>query len=128
MSTATYRTLLRTSGAAGFFRTAAGGRIGIAMTSLGMVWLVHATTGSYAIAGLATGALALAEASIGPQLGRLFDRCGQTWLLAVVAGAHLAAALSLVLLAQRDVSVWLLALGGFGVGATMPQLGALSAT
>ena len=47
MSSATYRTLLRAHGAAAFFLTAAVGRVGIAMTSLGIVWLAHARTGSY---------------------------------------------------------------------------------
>src|ERR1700756_4800980 len=46
MSSATYRTLLRAPGAAAFFLTAAAGRVGIAMTSLGIVWLVHARTGA----------------------------------------------------------------------------------
>ena len=62
MSSATYRTLLRAHGAAAFFLTAAVGRVGIAMTSLGIVWLVHARTGSYATAGLVTGGFAVAEA------------------------------------------------------------------
>src|SRR5882757_3557639 len=55
MSSATYRTLLRAPGAAAFFLTAAVGRVGIAMTGLGIVWLVHTRTGSYATAGLVTG-------------------------------------------------------------------------
>jgi hypothetical protein len=74
---ATYRTLLRTPGAAAFFLTGAAGPAGIAMTSLGIVWLVHARTGSYAPAGLVTGGFALAEAVTGPQLARLTDRFGQ---------------------------------------------------
>ena len=77
MSSASYRTLLRTPGAALFYLTGAVGRIGIAMTSLGIVWLVHAKTGSYATAGLVTGGFALAEAVAGPQLARLMDRFGQ---------------------------------------------------
>lgn len=76
-----YRSLLRTPGAAAFFVTAAVGRIGIAMTGLGLVWLLHARTGSYAAAGLATAGFALAEALIGPQLARLIDRFGQTRVL-----------------------------------------------
>jgi hypothetical protein len=45
-----YRSLLRIPGAAAFFFTAALGRVGIAMTGLGLVWLLHARTGSYAAA------------------------------------------------------------------------------
>lgn len=61
MSPAIYRTLLRAPGAAVFFLAAAVGRVGIAMTSLGIVWLVHARTGSYATAGLVTGGFAVAR-------------------------------------------------------------------
>ena len=68
-----YRSLLRTPGAAAFFFTATAGRVGIAMTGLGLVWLLHARTGSYGTAGLAAAGFALAEALIGPQLARLVD-------------------------------------------------------
>src|SRR5258707_9581874 len=76
MSSATYRTLLRAPGAAAFFLTAAVGRVGIAMTSLGIVWLVHARTGSFTTAGLVTGGFAVAEAVAGPQLAPLIDPYG----------------------------------------------------
>jgi MFS family permease len=91
MSSATYRTLLRTPGAAAFFLPAAAGRVGIAMTSLGIVWLVHARTGSYATAGLVTGGFAVAEAVAGPQLARLTDRYGQGRVLPPALLAHAAA-------------------------------------
>ncbi|MFF1262076.1 MULTISPECIES: hypothetical protein [unclassified Streptomyces] len=76
-----YRPLLNTPGAAAFFFTAAMGRVGIAMTGLGLVWLLHARTGSYGTAGLASACFALAEALIGPQVARLVDRFGQTRVL-----------------------------------------------
>ena len=91
MSSATYRTLLRTPGTAAFFLTAAVGRVGIAMTGLGIVWLVHARTGSYATAGLVTGGFAVAEAVAGPRLARLVDRFGQTRVLPPALLAHAAA-------------------------------------
>ena len=62
-----YRSLLRTPGAAAFFLTAAAGRVGVAMTGLGLVWLLHARTGSYGTAGLAVAGFALAAA---PDTGR----------------------------------------------------------
>ena len=92
MSSATYRSLLRTPGAAAFFLTATAGRSGIAMTGLGIVWLIHAHTGSYGTAGLVAGGFAVAEAVAGPQLARLIDRYGQTRVLPAVLGAHTAAA------------------------------------
>ena len=127
MSSATYRTLLRAPGAAAFFLTAAVGRVGIAMTSLGIVWLVHARTGSYATAGLVTGVFAVAEAVAGPQVARLIDRFGQTRVLPPALLAHAAAVATLLALVAAGAAGWLMAAGGVLAGATIPQLGALSA-
>ena len=68
------------------------------MTSLGIVWLVHARTGSYATAGLVTGGFAVAQAVSGPQLARLTDRFGQTRVLPPVLLAHAAAVAALLAL------------------------------
>ena len=127
MSSATYRTLLRAHGAAAFFLTAAVGRVGIAMTSLGIVWLVHARTGSYATAGLVTGGFAVAEAVAGPQLARLADRFGQTRVLPPALLAHAGAVTALLALVTEGTPDWLMTAGGVLAGATIPQLGALSA-
>ncbi len=127
MSSASYRTLLRGPGAAAFFFTAAVGRVGIAMTSLGIVWLVHARTGSYGAAGLVTGGFAVAEAAAGPQLARLVDRFGQTRVLPPVLLAHAGAVATLLALVAGGVPDWLMTAGGVLVGASIPQLGALSA-
>src|SRR5258708_1135722 len=70
MSSATYRTLLRAPGAAAFFLTAAVGRAGIAMTSLGIVCLLHPPTPSYAPPGLVAAGGVVAGAT-SPQLGGL---------------------------------------------------------
>lgn len=127
MSSATYRSLLRTPGAAAFFLTATVGRIGIAMTGLGLVWLVHGFTGSYATAGLVTGAFAVAEALVGPQLARLVDRFGQSRVLPPAVFAHAAAVATLLVLLAGDAARWQLTAAGALAGATVPQLGALSA-
>ncbi|MCX5358125.1 MFS transporter [Streptomyces sp. NBC_00124] len=120
-ASANYLTLLRTSGAAAFFVPAAVGRLGIAMTAIGIVWLVHARTGSYAAAGLVTGAFAVADAVAGPQIGRLVDRFGQARVLCCALGAHAAAVALLLVGVVPDL------VAGVLVGATLPQLGALSA-
>jgi hypothetical protein len=127
MSSATYRTLLRAPGAAAFFLTAAAGRVGIAMTSLGIVWLVHTKTGSYATAGLVTGGFAVAEAVAGPQLARLIDRFGQSRVLPPALLAHATAVATLLTLVAVGTPDWLMTAGGVLVGASIPQLGALSA-
>ncbi|MEU3547489.1 MFS transporter [Streptomyces longwoodensis] len=118
---ANYRILLRTPGAAAFFLPAAVGRLGIAMTGIGLVWLVHARTGTYAAAGVVAGGFAVADAVMGPQLGRLVDRFGQTRVLPCALVAH-AAAVALLLTGAVPLLV-----AGVLVGATLPQLGALSA-
>ncbi len=126
MSSSTYRTVLGTPGAAAFFATAAVGRVGIAMTSLGLVWLVHARTGSYTVAGAVTGSFAVAEAVVGPQVGRLIDRLGQTRVLPPLLLAHASAVAALLGLVSAAGPVWSMAGGGVLAGATIPQLGALS--
>ncbi|WP_343242881.1 MFS transporter [Streptomyces sp. SID12501] len=120
-ASANYRTVLRTSGAVAFFLPAAVGRLGIAMTGIGIVWLVHARTGSYAVAGLVTGGFAVADAVAGPQIGRLVDRFGQARVLPCTLGAHAGAVALLLAGAVPDL------VAGVLVGATLPQLAALSA-
>ncbi|MEU4389891.1 MFS transporter [Kribbella sp. NPDC023855] len=122
-ATTGYRSVLRTPGAAAFFLTAAVGRVGIAMTGLGLVWLLHARTGSYTTAGLATAGFALAEALIGPQSARLIDRFGQTRVLPFCLLAH-GTAVAGVLASTTQVTAIVAAACA---GAAVPQLGALSA-
>lgn len=118
-----YGPLLRTPGAAAFFLTAATGRVGIAMTGLGLVWLLHDRTGSYATAGLATAGFALAEALVGPQLARLVDRLGQTRVLPFYLLAHGAAVVGLLVSTTASAAI----VAAICAGAAVPQLGALSA-
>ena len=118
-----YRSLLRTPGAAAFFFTAAAGRVGIAMTGLGLVWLLHARTGSYGTAGLAAAGFALAEALIGPQLAGLIDRFGQTRVLPFCLLAHGAAIVGVLISATAAAQI----AAATCAGAAVPQLGVLSA-
>ncbi|WP_433259551.1 MFS transporter (plasmid) [Streptosporangium sp. CA-135522] len=118
-----YRLLLRTPGAVAFFLTAAVGRVGVAMTGLGLVWLLHARTGSYGTAGLATSGFALAEALIGPHLARLVDRFGQTRVLPFSVLAHGAAIAGVLASATPAAAI----IAATCAGAVVPQLGALSA-
>jgi predicted MFS family arabinose efflux permease len=117
-----YRSLLRTPGAAAFFFAAAAGRVGIAMTGIGLFWLLHTRTGSYGTAGLATAGFALAEALAGPQLARLTDRFGQTRVLPFSLLAH-AAAIACVLASTAPAASITAATCA---GAVVPQLGSLS--
>jgi RNA polymerase sigma factor (sigma-70 family) len=127
VASATYLTLLRRPGAAAFFLSSSAGRVGIAMTSLGAVWLVQDATGSWATAGLVAACLAVAGAVAAPQLAWLIDRRGQRRVLPPILLAHAGAVAALLVLAYADAPVELLAAGGGLVGASIPQLGALSA-
>jgi MFS family permease len=118
-----YRSLLRTPGATAFFRAAAAGRVGIAMTGLGLVWLLHARTGSYAVAGLAAGGFSVAEALVGPQLAHLTDRYGQARVLPFALLTHGAAVGCVLASGTPAASI----VAATCAGAFVPQLGALSA-
>ncbi|SEF52354.1 Sugar phosphate permease [Actinacidiphila yanglinensis] len=127
MPSANYRALLRTTGAAAFFLPASCGRVGVAMTSLSIVWLVHAHTGTFASAGLVSGGCAVAEAVGAPQVARLVDRFGQSRVLPPALLAHALAMAALVVLVTAGAPDALLAAGGVLVGVSVPQLGAMSA-
>jgi hypothetical protein len=128
---ANYRALLRTPGTAAFFLPASLGRLGVAMTSLGMVWLVHSRTGTFTAASLVGGGFALFEALGAPQLARLVDRFGQTRVLPPALLAHALAVAAFMSLIAVDASNALLTVGGALVGALVgasaPQFGAMSA-
>jgi MFS family permease len=92
------------------------------MTGLGLVWLLHARTGSYGTAGLAAAGFALAEAPIGPQLARLIDRFGQTRVLPLCLLAHAAAIAGVLMSTTAAAQIT----AATCAGAVVPQLGALS--
>ncbi|MFE4754713.1 MFS transporter [Streptomyces mirabilis] len=106
---------------------AAPARVGVAMAGLGIVWLVHAETGSFGVAGLVTGSFAVAETLVGPQTARLMDRFGQPRVLVPLLCAHAGAIAALVALALTGAPVVPLMAAGLAAGATVPQFGALSA-
>jgi MFS family permease len=124
LRTHTYGEVLRTPGAWKFYLAAAPARIGLAMTGLGIVWLVHGSTGSYAAAGTVTGAYAIAEGLAGPQVARLIDRFGQTRMLPITLLAHAIAVAVLIASTIANAPLWLLVVGGVLAGGSLPQLGA----
>nr|WP_239063080.1 MFS transporter [Streptomyces sp. SID13031] len=110
-----------------FYLAAAPARIGIAMTGLGIVWLVHGSTGSYAVAGVVTGGFAVAEAIGGPQVARLIDRYGQPRMLPITLLLHATAIALLIALTLAAAPVWMLVLAGVLAGGSLPQIGAQTA-
>lgn len=119
--------VLKIPGTTSFFVAACVGRVGIAMTSLSLVWLVHQSTGSFLQAGAVTGAFALSEALVGPLIARFVDRQGQRAVLPIQVMSHLAAVVILVLLASTGSGLIPLVCMAVLAGASIPQFGALSA-
>lgn len=123
-----YRDLLTTSRAWKFFGVAWIGRVGIAMTTLSLVWMVHDARGSFAIAGVVTGCFAFAEAVVGPQVARLVDAFGQSRIVPLQSLLHAAIVVLLCISAYSDMPSLVLCVAAIAAGATIPQFGALSAT
>ena len=79
----TYRRVFAHPGAALFSATGLVARLPISMTTLGIVLLVSALSGSYALAGQVTAAFIAGNAGFAVLHGRLTDRFGQTRVLSV---------------------------------------------
>jgi MFS family permease len=98
-------------------------RVPFGMSVLAMVFMVRATGGSYADAGIVTGANTVAVALGAPVAGRLVDRGRpKTVLLAfgILCPALMAA---LALLAWAGAPLWALAVAGAAAGASNPPIG-----
>src|SRR6202000_121116 len=78
---ARYQAVLALPGTKAFFGAAAVARLGVAMTSLGVLWAVRGSTGSFAAAGTSAAVFAMAEALAGPQVARLVEERGQHLVL-----------------------------------------------
>jgi len=91
------------------------------MTSLGIVWLVHGSTDSYAVAGTVTGGFAVAEALVGPQVAKLIDRFGQTRMLPIILLTHALAMALLIGLTVGQAPLWVLVGAGVLAGGHCPK-------
>src|SRR5262249_8724724 len=98
------------------------------MLTLGPVVLVHARTGSYALAGAVTATAAVAFAAAAPVAGRLADRAGQARVLVVSLAVHLAGLAALVAAAVAGGPRWALLAAAVPAGAAVPQLPAVGRT
>lgn len=122
-----YRVLLAGPGALALAVASLPARLGAAMTGLGVVWLVHDATGSFARAGVVTGAYAVAAALAGPVTGRWHDRHGQRRVLPALLACYAVALALLIAAAGARAPLAGLAASGALLGAVVPQVGALAA-
>ena len=122
---AAYRSVFSHRGAAAFSATGILARLPISMMTLGIVLLVSAVTGSYALAGQVSAAYVVGNAVVAVPHGRLADRYGQAVVLYVDAVLFALATAMLVHATTHGWSspwphVWA-ALSG----AALPQVGSM---
>jgi Major Facilitator Superfamily len=125
--TARYRAVLSLPGAAAFFGPAAVARLGVAMSSLAVLWTVRGATGSFAAAGVTTAVFAVAEATAGPQVARLVENRGQRRILPWSVTVYVLAVAGLITGAGLHLPLPALAVMAMTAGASVPQVGSLSA-
>ena len=102
------------------------GRLPMSMYGLGLVLLISAGTGRYALAGTVSAAAALGNAACAPQFGRLTDRLGQHRVLVPICVVFALSVTGLVAAVQLHGPDWTLFAAGVPGGATMPQLGPMA--
>jgi len=102
------------------------GRLPMAMFGLGLVLLISAGTGRYALAGTVSAAAALGNAACVPQFGRLADRVGQHRVLAPLCVIFALSVAGLVAAVQWHGPDWTLFAAGVAGGASMPMLGPMA--
>ncbi|WP_372728816.1 MFS transporter [Nocardioides sp.] len=118
-----YRRVLTEPGALAFSSTALVARLPISMVGLGIVLLVSAATGSYAVAGAVSAAYMVANALLAILQGRLLDSLGQRRVLTVAAVVFGVSTSLLVWSVQADwprITSFVIAAVA---GATLPQVG-----
>jgi MFS family permease len=119
-----YVDLLRLPGALAFSSAGLLARMPMSMTGLGIVLLVSAESGSYALAGALAAAFAVSASLLSPIGSRLVDRYGQARLLPVLAGVGGLAVYAFAWAAVHELPVALLAVTAIVAGAFQPNIGA----
>ncbi|NUP79684.1 MAG: MFS transporter, partial [Nonomuraea sp.] len=119
-----YRALVQTTGPF-FLVTAFFARLPAAMGPLGVVTLVAASTGSFAVAGAVAAAFGLGAAVGGPVVGALADRHGQRLIGATAAVVDAVALTAIVLAVTSGAAPAVVALVAALAGFANPQVGPL---
>jgi len=101
-------------------------RLPFAMMVVGVLTLVVSARGSVQLGGLNSAAAGLGVATIGPLLGAAADRFGQRPVLLLSGVANSAMLGIFTWLAFSSLPVWVMLVGAFLVGATVPQISPMS--
>lgn len=120
-----YLEILRIPGARRFSAACFLGRIPIAMVGLGVILVVSAATGKYAIAGAVAATGSLCYAFVAPRVGRLMDRFGQGRVLRPLTAAFAVSALAFVACAELGTPLWTLFVTAAMFMSTQPSLGSV---
>jgi MFS family permease len=123
--TSRYRELLATPGAKGFAAAGFVMRLPTAMLTLGIVLLLSATTGAYAVAGAVAATFLLVQAMVSPFVARLVDRHGQAQVMLPAVGVHLAGMSALLFAAAARAPTWVLFLSAAVAAAAFLPMAAL---
>ena len=118
-----YRRVLAHPGALRFSSTGLLARLPIAMTGLGIVLLVQAGTGSYAVAGGVAAAFMVANAVVAILQGRLIDTLGQYVVLTAASTVYGTSMGLLVWSVQSDWPIVTSYVAAAVGGAMMPAIG-----
>src|SRR5699024_10744588 len=109
-----------------YFPIAFIGRLPFAMTVVGVLTLIVSVTGSIGDAGLTSATVGLGTAIAGPFIGMAADRYGQRLVLLTCTLIHAGALIGLTVLTYQGAPLALLLAGAFLIGASAPQLAAMS--
>lgn len=113
-----YRALFQEPGTKSL--TAAGllARMPLSMVGIGIITMVSATRGSYALAGALAGTYAVSAAIAAPQIARLVDRFGQRRVIPIAALLSVAALVALLLISVGAGPDWPLFVTAAAAGIT----------
>ena len=120
-----YLEIFRIPGTRRFSAAAFVGRMPMSMVGLGIILVVSAATGKYAIAGAVSATGSLCYAFAAPQVGRLADRFGQGRVLRPLVVVFAAGAVAFIACAQLRAPVWTLFVTGAVFLSAMPSLGSM---
>ncbi len=120
-----YLEIFRIPGTRRFSAAGFVGRMPMSMVGLGVILVVSAATGRYAIAGAVAATGSLCYAAVAPLAGRLTDRLGQGRVLRPLTAVFGAGAVAFIACAQLRAPLWTLFVTAALFMAAMPSLGSL---
>ncbi len=119
-----YAALFRHPGTVAFTASGFVARLPISMIGIGIVLVVEAGSGSYALAGAVAATAGIAFALISPQFSRLVDRHGQRRVTVPQLAIFASGLCAIVILAGSQAPAWTLFIAAIVAGAE-PTIGSL---